>query len=160
LQISTKDETENWILEKLRSNTPKSTSQPWGGGQGLVYINYDYSFDDYNLIIKYETMHYKNKGGIGDGSAYHNPTKYKIVIPIYDIDRVYEQEVIMNESFLPKSSEPRFFIKTKKETIIEYNETSKTKRVTNKVTTDFNVKSETDICNRLNKARSEERRVG
>ena len=133
---ASKSETENWILDKLRTNTPQKYYDNVGSIDGFYSMspslgwynmNYYYSFDTYNLIIQYEQERDKKI------------TKYKIVIPIYDIDRVYDYK-------------GDFWITTKKQTIIEYNLTDNTKRVAGAFTTDFNVYSETDLCKRLHKA--------
>ncbi len=133
---ASKSETESWILEKLKSNTPQKYYDNTGSingfysslaSSGWYNMNYYYSFYSYNLIVQYEQERDKIV------------TRYKVVIPIYDIDRVYDYK-------------GDFWITTKKQTIVEYNLSDNTKRVKDAFTTDFNVYSETDLCKRLHKA--------
>ena len=133
---ASKSETESWILEKLKTNTPQKyydsmrlfddlySLTPLSGWYNM---NYNYSFDNYNLIIHFERELDKNI------------TRYKIVIPIYDIYRVYEYEGDL-------------WITTNNKTIVDHNLSKNTKTVTTVFTTDFNVHSETDLCKRLHKA--------
>ena len=133
---ATKAETENWILEKLRTNTPKKYYEIVGSidgyyptipSSGWYNMNYSYLFDNTNLIIEYEQERGKKT------------EKYRIKIPIYDIDKVYDYR-------------GELWITTKKETIIQYNLTDNTKRVQDYFSTDFNVSSETELCERIQKA--------
>lgn len=135
---ASKAETEKWILEKLNTNTPKkyfirNDDNPYEidgpfsrKGTGIYFMNYYYSFDNYNLIIEYE----KDFLGI---------KKHKIKIPIYDIGRIYDYKSTL-------------WIGTRKETIIDYEITENTKSVTDIFYTQFNVSAETDLCERIHKA--------
>lgn len=133
---ASKSDTEVWILQKLNENTPKRYYDNAGTIDGFYStipisgwynMNYNYSFDTHNLVISYEE---ENKKKI---------TKYKVLIPIYDIYRVYEYG-------------GELWITTKKETIIEYNESDNSKRVQSAFNNNFDVYSETDLCKRLHKA--------
>ena len=130
---ASKSQTENWLLEKLNANTPKkSYDNMYYSVSGVDSLfpsynqNYYYSFDNYSLIVEYE----QKRGKI---------TKYKIKIPIYDIDSVYEYE-------------GDFWITTKKGTLVTYNLTDNTKRVGDSFRTNFDTTSETELCERLHKA--------
>ncbi len=63
----TKEETENWILEKLTQYTEKD-------GENFYGRNFTYGFDEYHFIINIE-----------DGEGIYNKVD-KILIPIYEIN--------------------------------------------------------------------------
>jgi len=137
---ASKSQTENWILVKLRTNTPKRYYDNYTSKNNMIPLeerrptgwynmNYYYTFDNNNLIVEYEKE--EENGG--------KMTKYKIKIPIYDIDMVFE-------------SKGDFFISTKKSTITYYNLTDNRKFVSGSFFTNLNTYSETDLCKRLSKA--------
>lgn len=130
---ASKTETEAWILEKLGINTPKSyykindySDLMKGFTVSYYNMNYQYSFDRYNLIVKYEEKK--------DAKV----TRYKIVVPIYAIERVYFYKGLV--------------ISTNNDFIVVYDETNNTKRIASIFSTDFDVLSEADLVKRLNKA--------
>lgn len=90
--MAPKSETDSWLLDKLNSYTQKRfyVSVELGDNKlstsllnissGWYMKDFSYTFDDFNLIIIYEEEHKK----------YTN--NYKLEIPVYDIDRVYDYE--------------------------------------------------------------------
>ena len=130
-----KDDAESWILLKLNLYTPKEyyvsvqKYNPLTNAAPLGYSrkNLNYSFDTYNLVIAFQI---ERQGKI---------TNHKYIIPIYDINRVYE-------------SNSKLWITTNTETIASIDLSDNSKYVTTAFSTDFNTNSEIEICTRLNKA--------
>jgi hypothetical protein len=138
-----KAETENWILGKLSKYTPNEYTVYVGydpkwenypvskmayAKSQMKYRNYFYSFDSYNLIVQYEIVFTTT-----------SISKYKVVIPIYDIQNTSYYNGKLN-------------ISTNKNVVIEYNITDNTQHASSWFSTEFDSYSEPDICERMNKA--------
>ncbi|MEI2709287.1 MAG: hypothetical protein V9E96_09775 [Chitinophagaceae bacterium] len=151
---ATKSETESWILEKLKLNTPMRyfESKYYGttSKNGSNYSGFKYSFGEYYLNINFEEESTEEYEYFEDGIYKQAKMikKHLISIPIYDIASVFEYNGYLG-------------IHTNKETINNLIIPSHEKLFTTMpsisdfVNSTFTVKfnfSQTDLAKRLQKA--------
>jgi len=124
-----KEQTVNWILEKLSSYTQDT----WVASYTTDTF-FDFSFDDYYLVITYRQEH----------SANTTPTYTdgKVMIPIYDLNKV--QDLATSINFTTESNTIMLFDD-------RYNNPN-SKTVTNEFRLIFKLNAETNLADRLNKA--------
>lgn len=130
---ATKSETEEWVLEKFRKYTPSryyyNTSivgMP-SFGSGTYLKNFAFYFDEHNFIIEYE-------------EEYSNRTeKLKQIVPIYDILEIYD--------YIEK-----IVFTTRSETMTDFNVTDNKRKTEDYFSMKFEIKAETELCNRIHKA--------
>lgn len=145
---ATKDETESWILQKLKSNTPYTyfESEYFGSGSknGSSFSGFKYSFDEFYLTIKFDEERTKDNQYYDDGLIKRGKTirSHTVKIPIFDILNVVEWE-------------GRLIISTSKNTISNFVFPGDDNAYSDFVSSSFMVKfnfSQTDLAKRLKTA--------